>query len=111
MFLEFWKGYSQEMTHKWDTIDFTPEEEHPRPEYLEELKHTDGTTVNLITQESEPKVPYWTRRVPGVALSASTVLLMVLVVLAAVIGIGPCIQVCCCALLIGGATCSPNMNI
>jgi hypothetical protein len=86
MFLEFWKRYSQEMTHKWDTTDYTPEEEHPRPEYLEQLKHTDETTVNLITQETEPKVPYWSRKVPGVVLSASTVLLMVLVVLAAVIG-------------------------
>ena len=87
MFLEFWKRYSQEMTHRWDTTNFTPEEEHPRPEYLEKLKYVDELTVNIITQTTEPKVPYWTRKVPGIVMSASTVILMVLVVLAAVIGV------------------------
>ena len=79
MFLEFWKRYSQEMTHRWDTTNFTPEEEHPRPEYLEQLKHVDELTVNVITQTTEPKVPYWTRKIPGVVMSASTVILMVLI--------------------------------
>lgn len=87
LFLEFWKGYSTEMTHRWDTTDFTPEEEHPRPEYLEQLKYVNEKTVNVITQTTEPKVPYWSRKVPGVVLSASTVLLTVVVVLAAVIGV------------------------
>ena len=87
MFLEFWKRYSQEMTHRWDTTNFTPEEEHPRPEYLEKLKYVDELTVNIITQTTEPKVPYWTRKVPGIVMSASTVILMVFVVLAAVIGV------------------------
>ncbi len=87
MFLEFWKRYSAEITHRWDTTDYTPEEEHPRPEYLEQLKTVDETTINVITQVAEPKVPYWSRRVPGVVLSVSTVLLMVIVVLAAVVGV------------------------
>ena len=75
------------MTHRWDTTNYTPEEEHPRPEYLEQLKHIDEKTVNVITQETEPKVPYWTRKVPGILMSASTILLMILVVLAAVFGV------------------------
>ena len=31
LFLEFWKRYSREITHRWDVTGFTPEEEHPRP--------------------------------------------------------------------------------
>ena len=62
LFLEFWKKYSLELTHKWDTTDHSPEEEHARPEYLEQLKHVDETTVNYITRTTEPKVPYWSRK-------------------------------------------------
>ena len=87
LFLEFWKGYSSEITHRWDTTDCTPEEEHPRPQYMEQLKYVDETSVNVVTQTSEPKVPYWSRKVPGIVLSASVVLLMLLVVLAAVVGV------------------------
>ena len=87
MFLEFWKRYSQEMTHRWETTNFTPEAEHPRPEFYEQLKDINEKTINVITQEEEPKVPYWSKKVPGIVLSASTVILMVFVVLAAVIGV------------------------
>ena len=43
--------------------------------------------MNIITQTNEPKVPYWTMKIPGIILSASTVVLMVLIVLSAVIGV------------------------
>ena len=87
LFLEFWKRYSLELTHKWDTTDHTSEEEHPRPEYLEELKNVDETTINVITKTTEPKLPYWSRKIPGIVFSASSVLMMVLVVLAAIMGV------------------------
>ena len=54
---------------------------------MEQLKYVDETSVNVVTQTSEPKVPYWSRKVPGIVLSASVVLLMLLVVLAAVVGV------------------------
>ena len=54
---------------------------------MEQLKYVGETSVNVVTQTSEPKVPYWSRKVPGIVLSASVVLLMLLVVLAAVVGV------------------------
>ena len=54
---------------------------------MEQLKYVDETSVNVVTQTPEPKVPYWSRKVPGIVLSASVVLLMLLVVLAAVVGV------------------------
>lgn len=56
MFLEFWKRYSSEITHRWDVVNFTPEEEHPRPEYLEQLKNVEEKTINFVTRTAEPKV-------------------------------------------------------
>lgn len=56
LFLEFWKQYSREITHRWDVTGFTPEEEHPRPEYLEKLKNVEEKSLNFITQTMEPKV-------------------------------------------------------
>lgn len=56
LFLEFWKQYSREITHRWDVTGFTPEEEHPRPEYLEKLKNVEEKTMNFVTQTMEPKV-------------------------------------------------------
>ena len=38
LFLEFWKRYSAEITHRWDLTGFDVKEEHPRPEYLTKLK-------------------------------------------------------------------------
>lgn len=87
LFLEFWKKYSVEITYRWDVTGYTPEEEHPRPEYLEQLKHVKEKTINFITQTAEPKVPFWSRRVPGIVLSMSMVLLMVMLVGAAVFGV------------------------
>ena len=63
LFREFWKKYSSEITHRWDTTDYTPEEEHPRPQYMEQLKYVDETALNFVTNTKEPKVPYWSRRV------------------------------------------------
>ena len=38
VFLECWKRYSAEIFHQWDIFGFDPEEEHPRPGYLLQLK-------------------------------------------------------------------------
>ena len=56
LFLEFWKRYSREIIHRWDVTGFTPEEEHPRPEYLEQLKNVEEKTMNFVTQTVEPRV-------------------------------------------------------
>ena len=86
-FLEFWKRYSCMLTHHWDTTDHTSEEEHPRPEYLEQLKNVEETMLNVITQTTEPKPPYWSRKVPGIIFSVSSVLMMVLLVLVLIMSV------------------------
>ena len=87
MFLEFWKRYSFEVAHRWDVTGYHPEEEHPRPEYLAQLKNVKERTVNFVTQCTEPRVPFWSRKVPGVMVSVSMVLLMVFLGLVAVLGV------------------------
>lgn len=37
LFLELWKRYSAEITHRWDLTGFDLHEEHPRPQYLGKL--------------------------------------------------------------------------
>ena len=44
-FLELWKRYSAEMTHRWDLTGFDVYEEHPRPQYLARLAHVKRTQV------------------------------------------------------------------
>ena len=56
LFLEFWKRYSYEVAHRWDVTGYHPEEEHPRPEYLAQLKNVKERTVNFVTQCTEPRV-------------------------------------------------------
>ena len=56
LFLEFWKRYSSEIAHRWDVTGYQPEAEHPRPEYIAQLKNVEEKTVNFVTQTTEPKV-------------------------------------------------------
>ncbi len=55
LFLEFWRRYSSEIAHRWDVMGYQPEEEHPRPEYLAQLRNVEEKTVNFVTQTTEPK--------------------------------------------------------
>lgn len=87
LFLEFWKRYSSEIAHRWDVTGYRPEEEHPRPEYLAQLRNVKERTVNFVTQTTEPRVPFWKMKFPGLVISVSMVLLMVLMGLVAVIGV------------------------
>jgi anoctamin-1 len=68
MFLELWKRYSAEITHRWDLTGFDIQEEHSRPQYLARLKN-----VN----RKEPHVPFWRMKFPATVLSFSVVLLLV----------------------------------
>lgn len=77
LFLELWKRYSAEITHKWDLTGLDAQEEHPRPQYLARLAHIKKKSLNIITNTEEPKVPFWKMRVPATILSFSVVLLLV----------------------------------
>lgn len=79
LFLELWKRYSAEITHRWDLTGLDAQEEHPRPQYLARLAHIKKKSLNTITNTEEPKVPFWKMKVPATILSFSVVLLLVCV--------------------------------
>ncbi|ROT84891.1 putative anoctamin-4 isoform X1 [Penaeus vannamei] len=87
LFLEMWKRYSAEITHRWDLTGFDIQEEHPRPQYLARLAHIKKKTVNIVTKTVEPKPPFWKMRFPGIMISLSSVVLLVLMALVAVIAV------------------------
>ncbi|XP_015601700.1 anoctamin-1 isoform X2 [Cephus cinctus] len=84
---ELWKSYSAEITHRWDLTGLDAQEEHPRPQYLARLAHVKKKSVNVITNTVEPHVPFWKMRVPATILSFSVVLLLIIVAMAAVLGV------------------------
>lgn len=77
LFLELWKKYSAEITHRWDLTGLDAQEEYPRPQYLARLAHIKKKSINIITNTEEPKVPYWKMKLPATILSFSVVLLLV----------------------------------
>ena len=48
LFLETWKRYSAEITHRWDLTGFDHQEEHPRPQYFARLAHITTKRVRDI---------------------------------------------------------------
>lgn len=87
MFLELWKRYSAEITHRWDLTSFDVQEEHPRPQYLARLAHVKRKHKNVVTDTWEPHVPFWSMRFPATMLSFSAVLLLVAMAVVAVLGV------------------------
>lgn len=87
LFLEMWKRYSAEITHRWDLTGFDVHEEHPRPEYLARLTHVQRKRINVITHQVEPEVPFWRMKVPATVFSFSVVLLLVIMAMVAVLGV------------------------
>uniref|UniRef100_T1GXT1 Anoctamin n=1 Tax=Megaselia scalaris TaxID=36166 RepID=T1GXT1_MEGSC len=87
LFLELWKRYSAEITHRWDLTGFDVHEEHPRPQYLARLAHVRKTRIDYVTNTKEPRAPFWRMKLPGTVFSFSVVLLLVALAFAAVIGV------------------------
>lgn len=87
IFLELWKRYSAEITHRWDLTGFDVHEEHPRPQYLARLAHVRKKTVNVVTNQMEPHVPFWRVKLPATILSFSIVILLVALAFAAVLAV------------------------
>ena len=79
VFLEGWKRYSAEICHRWDVYGYDPEEEHPRPAYLLQLKDVkpEHWQENFVTQEREPRPPFWKMKLPGLMFSWTTVIFLV----------------------------------
>ena len=103
IFTEMWKRYSAEITHRWDVFGYDPEEEHPRPEYLAQLKNvkvdfsqvwiynskytSQERTINFVTQCSEPKPPFWKMKLPGILVSWTSVVFFIVLALITVMAV------------------------
>lgn len=87
LFLELWKRYSAEITHRWDLTGFDVHEEHPRPQYLARLSHVRKIRIDYVTNTKEPMAPFWRMKLPATVFSFSVVLLLVALAFAAVIGV------------------------
>lgn len=87
LFLELWKRYSAEITHRWDLTGFDVHEEHPRPQYLARLAHVRRKKINAVTNTEEPQVPYWRMKLPATILSFSVILLLVCLAIVAVLAV------------------------
>ncbi|XP_024081221.1 anoctamin-4 isoform X2 [Cimex lectularius] len=80
-FLELWKRKQAVIAWEWD-LQYTEEDEEPRPEF-ESSVNTYRT--NPVTRQKEPYMPP-TQKAWRMAITASTVFFMILVVLSAVLG-------------------------
>ncbi|XP_014210857.1 anoctamin-5 [Copidosoma floridanum] len=87
LFLELWKNYSAEITHRWDLTSLDIHEEHPRPEYLARLSHSKKKIMNFVTNTFEPKVPFWKVKLPVTIFSFSVIMLLISVAMATVLGV------------------------
>lgn len=87
LFLELWKRYSAEITHRWDLTGFDIHEEHPRPQYLARLAHVKKMRIDFITHAREPEIPFWKMKLPAAVFSFSIVILLVALAFAAVIAV------------------------
>ncbi|XP_015038405.1 anoctamin-1 isoform X1 [Drosophila pseudoobscura] len=87
LFLELWKRYSAEITHRWDLTGFDVHEEHPRPQYLAKLEHIPPTRVDYVTNVKEPTVPFWRMKLPATVFSFSVVLLLIALAFVALLAV------------------------
>ncbi|ALC47465.1 CG16718 [Drosophila busckii] len=87
LFLELWKRYSAEITHRWDLTGFDLHEEHPRPQYLARLEHIEPTRTDYVTNMKEPTVPFWRMKLPATVFSFSVVVLLIALAFVALIAV------------------------
>ncbi|KAL0277448.1 UNVERIFIED_CONTAM: hypothetical protein PYX00_004720 [Menopon gallinae] len=91
LYLELWKRHSSALTHRWGLATFDLSAEPPRPGYLASVsskyRKFVKEKVNVITQLTEPYVPFWKIRVPNIVLSFSIVLLLISTAIGAVFAV------------------------
>ncbi|KRG01351.1 anoctamin-1 isoform X2 [Drosophila mojavensis] len=87
LFLELWKRYSAEITHRWDLTGFDVHEEHPRPQYLARLEHIEPTRTDYVTNIKEPTVPFWRMKLPATVFSFSVVVLLIALAFVALVAV------------------------
>lgn len=77
LYLELWKRYVAEITHRWGLTGFDVQAEHPRPEYLAKFKSIKKRKMNVVTRVLEPVVPFWKVKFPSMIISFSLALVWV----------------------------------
>lgn len=87
LFLEHWKRYSAEISHRWDLTGFDVHVEHPRPQYMARLAHIKKVRIDYVTNTEEPQPPFWRMKLPANVFSFSIVILLVALAGAAVFGV------------------------
>lgn len=83
LFLELWKRYSSEISHRWGLTGFDIHEEYPRPKYLTWLKRIQEKRKS----EAEEVRSRCRIKFPKVILNVSLILTFLLVAFAAALGI------------------------
>ncbi|XP_054272581.1 anoctamin-4-like [Macrosteles quadrilineatus] len=92
IYLETWKRYSAKITLRWDLTTIDNMDENPRPEYSAKLtklvaKKKVNRHLNFITNIKEPSLSFWKHIFPGKVLSFATILLLIAVSTACLIGV------------------------
>lgn len=87
IYLEFWKREQAGIQFQWDLRNFQEEEEPLRPEYHTRCAKSKYKKLNKETHKLEPFFPYWRRQVPVFLTNCTIVLFLVLLALAAVVGV------------------------
>ncbi|XP_017778600.1 PREDICTED: anoctamin-1 isoform X2 [Nicrophorus vespilloides] len=87
LYLEMWKRYSAEITHRWGLTGFDLLAEPPRPEFLTRLANAKKEKINVVTLLKEPVVPYWRVKVPSILFSFTVVILSMTAAIAVVFAI------------------------
>ncbi|XP_060532347.1 anoctamin-1-like isoform X2 [Cylas formicarius] len=87
IYLELWKRYSAEVTHRWGLTGFDLQAEPPRPEYFLRLSNAKRRKLNVVTQLQEPVVPFWRVKLPSIILSFTVALFWVFIALGVVVGV------------------------
>lgn len=79
LYLESWKRYSAEITHRWGLTGYDLSGEYPRTQFLEKCHNRRDAAIkmNPITRQVEPKVSYWATKIPRMFVSYSTVIVLV----------------------------------
>ncbi|GJQ65674.1 hypothetical protein Trydic_g7762 [Trypoxylus dichotomus] len=87
IYLELWKRYSAEITHKWGLTGFDLQAEPPRPEYLTRLHNAKKKKLNVVTLLDEPAVSFWKVKLPSLIFSFSVAILWICLAMATVVGV------------------------
>ncbi|CAL4107831.1 unnamed protein product [Meganyctiphanes norvegica] len=87
LFQEMWKRYSASLIHHWGLTGVSLEEQPPRPQYLAMLSDDVPQHKDPVSGRLEPRPDWWSIKLPRILASISTIILLFLVAVTAVISV------------------------